>query len=98
MAVPPVAIQLSFSETIDHMALLALVLVLNKLQEDPYVAQRSTQRIDYAGMFRHLDSRREMWPVCNAGTVLGVMLLLVRILRERKLLAGMWQVLVCCAC
>jgi len=75
-------------------AILALVLVLTQLLKQTHYWRRAAIGgvIGTLACFIIWMSRREMWPVVTAVIVLGVMLLLIRILRERKLLA--WNVAV----
>src|SRR6266850_2745600 len=71
------------------MAILTLVLVLTELLKQTHYWRRAAIGgvIGTLACFIIWMCRREMWPVVTAVIVLGVMLLLIRILRERKLLA-----------
>jgi hypothetical protein len=71
-------------------AILTLVLVLTRLLKQTHNWRRAATGgvIGTLACFIIWMCRREMWPVVLAVIVLGVMLLLIRILRERKLLAG----------
>jgi len=75
-------------------AILALVLVLAQLLKQTY-SWRSAATGGVIGTLAYFviwRARQDMWPVVNAVIVLAVMLLLIRILRERKLLV--WNVAV----
>ena len=71
------------------MAILALVLVLSQLlkKNHNWRSAATGGLIGTLACFVTWTCRREMWPVVMAVIVLGVMLLLIRILGERKLLA-----------
>jgi len=74
------------------MALLALVLVLTQLLKKTHTRRSAAigSVVSTPACFVIWMCRREMWPVVMAVIVLGVILLFIRILRERKLLA--WNV------
>ena len=71
------------------MAILALVLVLTRLLKKTQTWRSAAVGgvMSTLACFVIWMCRREMWPVVMAIIVLGLMLLLIRILRERKLLA-----------